>query len=347
MSDIQSLMERGIGGAPGTLTRSQKAAAVLLSVGPESASKVLEHLSQSEVEQITLEIATLGDVQSERLEGILKEFYEEAVAHQHLVSGGERNARELLRALRGADGDDIVDRLLATVQTSPFQFLRLHEPAEVTQQLRDEHPQTIALVIAHLPTKFGAQVLAGLDPDVQTDVAYRLATLERTSPEVVERVETALRDRLGAIARAPDTDERGGVRELASLLNHSDRATERSILGTLENEDPELAEEVRALMFVFEDLTTLDDRSIQEVLRQIETKVLATALKGVSGEVRATIERNLSERAGQSLREEIEYMGPTRLRDVEDAQTEVVRQIRRLEEEGVIVITRGDGEFVE
>lgn len=347
MSDLQTLLDRNAGGPPGSLSRSQKAAAVLLSVGPQSASKVLEHLSQSEVEQITLEIATLGDVQSDRLEVILREFYDEAIAHQHLVSGGERNARELLRTLRGADGDDIVDRLLATVQTSPFQFLRLHEPTEVTQHLRDEHPQTIALVVAHLPTKFGAQVLAGLDPEVQTDVAYRLATLERTSPEVLERVEAALRDRLGAIVRGPDTDERGGVRELASLLNHSDRATERAILGNLESDDPELAEEVRALMFVFEDLTTLDARAIQEVLRQVDTKVLATALKGVSGDVRSVVERNLSERACQSLREEIEFMGPTRLRDVEDAQTEVVRQVRLLEEQGVIVITRGDGEFVE
>lgn len=332
--------------APG-FTRSQKAAAVMLSVGPDVASKVLEHLTEDEVEQIALEIATLGEVHGDLMDGILTEFYDEAVAHAHLIAGGERHARELLRRLRGDDADALVDRLLATVQVAPFHFLRLHEPIEVTQQLRDEHPQTIALVLAYLPTKFAAQVLAGLDPEVQTDVAFRVATLERTAPEVLERVETALRGRLGAVSKASDSEEHGGVRELAAVLNHSDRATERAILGSLEVDDPELAEEVRALMFVFEDITTLDDLAIQEVLRQVDTRMLATALKGVSGEVRTTIERNMSERARESLLEEIELLGPVRLRDVEESQSEVVRAIRTLEEQGAITITRGDGEFVD
>lgn len=329
------------------LTRAQKAAAVMLSVGPDVAAKVLAHLTEEEVEQVTLEVATLGELRPARLESVLREFYEEAIAHAHLVAGGERHARDMLRRFRGNDADEIVDRLLATVQVAPFHFLRLHEPLEVVQHVADEHPQTIALVLAHLPTKFAAQVLAGLDPAVQSDVAFRMATLERTSPEVVERVEAALRGRLGAVARAGAADERGGVRELASVLNHSDRATERAILGSLESEDPELAEEVRALMFVFEDVTTLADLALQEVLRQLDTQVLATALKGVSDDVRTTIERNLSERARETLLEEMELMGPVRLRDVEDAQTEVVRTIRNLEDQGVITISRGDGEFVE
>jgi flagellar motor switch protein FliG len=329
------------------LTRSQKAAAVLLSVGSDAASKVLRHLNEAEVEQVALEVATLGDVGPETMKGVLEEFRTEAVAHAHLVSGGEHHARALLRQVHGSKGDEIIDRLLATVQTAPFYFLRLHDPVEVVQHLRDEHPQTLALILAHLPSKFAAQILAGLEPDVQADVARRVATLERTSPEVVTRVEAALEDRLGVYAHG-SRDTRGGVKELAALLNQSDRGTERAILGELEATDPELAEEVRSLMFVFEDIVTLDDRSVQELLRQVDMRQLAHALKGVRADVKEVVERNLSQRARETLAEEIDVLGPVRVADVEQAQTEIVRHIRRLEEEGTIVINRGnDGEFVE
>lgn len=333
--------------SPQAFSRAQKAAAVLLAVGPEIAATVLNHLTDAEVEQVAIEVATLGDVDSERLHTILEEFHAEALAHQHLVSGGERHARDMLRRLMGAKGDDVVDRLLATVHTAPFNFLRGHEPIEVLRHLRDEHPQTVALILAHLPAKFAAQVLAGLEPEVQTEVAMRVATLDRTSPEVVTRVEAALQERLGALQGAR-LDERGGVRELAAVLNNTDRGTERAILASLEASDPQLAEQVRALMFVFEDIVLLDDRAVQEVLRQVDTARLALALKGVSDDVREIVQRNLSERARESLVEESELLGPTRVRDVEEAQSEVVRVIRRLDEEGAIVISRGnDGEFVE
>jgi flagellar motor switch protein FliG len=329
----------------GELTRAQKAAAVLLSVGPELAGKVLAHLSPPEVEQVALEIATLGNVAPDRLIEVLEEFKTEALAHQHLISGGERHARELMRRIHGSKADEIVDRLLATVQTSPFHFLRLHEAQVVVQHLRDEQPQTIALILAHLPAKFAAGIMSGLDPEVQGEVARRVATLDAAAPETVRRIEAALHDRFGNVQR--QQRRQGGVKELADLLNQADRGTERAILSSLEETDPELADEVRALMFVFEDIVLLDDRAIQEVLRQVETPKLALALKGVPAEVQAAIERNLSERARESLLEEVELLGPVRIRDVETSQTEIVRRVRTLEEAGTIMINRGgDGEFI-
>jgi flagellar motor switch protein FliG len=263
---------------------------------------------------------------------VLQEFHDEVVAHQHIVAGGAQHARELLRRWRGEEADEIVDRLLATVQLSPFHFVRQHEPRELIPHLREEHPQTVALVLAYLPTKFGAQVLAGLEPELQGEVALRLATMEPAAPEVVSQVEAALHARLGGRARRSQRIERGGVRELASMLNHADRGTERAIIGNLEVTDPALAEQVRALMFVFEDVVSLDDRSIQQVLRAVDMRKLAFALKGVRDDVREAVVRNLSERAQQTLNEEIEVLGPVRTHDVEAAQTEIVRVIRRLDE---------------
>ena len=326
------------------LGRPQKAAAVLLAVGNDRASKVLAHLTEDEIEQLAVEVAQLGDIPAQQLDAILSEFRTEAHAHAHLLSGGEQHARELLRRIHGSQADEIVDRIMASSQAEPFYFLRLHEPTEVLQHLREEHPQTIALVLAHLPARLGAQLLSGFDPEVQVSVATRLATLERADPAVVARIEEALRGRLGEVRRR--SGRRDGVKELADLLNQTDRATERSILAELERDDPALAERVRELMFVFEDLVTLDDRSLQEVLRQIDAQVLATALKGVATELREAVVRNLSDRMGTSVEEEMDLLGQVRLRDVEEAQTMIVRKIRELEQEGVIVIARGQEEFV-
>ena len=328
------------------LTRSQKAAAVLVAVGPDVAAEVVRRLSEVEVEQLALEIATLGQLPAEQLDMLLVEFRDEAIAHGHLVAGGEHHAREILRRIHGVEGDALVDRLLATVQTAPFHFLRLHEPAEVIQHLTDEHPQTVALVLAHLPTRFASQLLAGFEPDLQADIARRIALLDRTSPDVVASVESALQARFGTVQRRQSRTGRGGVKELADLLNQSDRSTERAILTELEATDPELAESVRGLMFVFEDIATLDDRTIQTILRSVEMKQLALAVKGLAPALLETITRNLSERARLTLEEEVELLGPVRVKDVEAAQTDIVREIRRLEDAGEIAISRGEGEFV-
>jgi flagellar motor switch protein FliG len=323
-----------------TLTQQQKAAAVLLSLPKDKAARIMAHLSEIEMEQLTLEIATLRRIPPGELQSVMEEFHTEAVAAQHLVSGGVEFAREILREIHGAAADDIVDRLFASVRTTPFHFLQMHEPAEVLQHLRDENPQTLALILSHLPTRFASQLLSGFEAQLQGTVARRVATLGRTSPDVVMKVERALQRRFGDVRRRSDSTA-GGIHELAALLNQADRSTERAILASLDAEDPALAEEVRALMFVFEDIVQLDDRQVQELLRHIEIKNLALALKGVPEAVSELITRNLSERAKITLAEESETLGPTPKREVEAAQTEIVNTIRRLEEEETIVISRG------
>lgn len=325
------------------LTRAQRAAAVVVVLGPEVAAPILEHMSEEEVEQLALEIATLGEVPAEQVRRILEDFYEEAVAHRELVQGGVLHARRLLRRWRGERGDEIIDRLVSTVHIAPFSFLRHHDADQLVQYLQEEHPQTIALVLAYLPAKNAASVLAGLEPEVQREVALRVATMDRTAPEVIERVEAAMQSRLGAARTPEELTKKGGVRDLAAMLNNSDRGTERAILSDLESSDAELAEQVRALMFVFEDIVSLDDRAIQTLLRRVEMKQLTLAMKGVRPDVRDAILRNMSERAALTLQEELELLGPVRIRDVEAAQSEVVRVVRQLEDEGTIIISRGEG----
>jgi flagellar motor switch protein FliG len=329
------------------LNRAQKAAAILIAVGPELAAGVLKELNDVEVESLALEVATLGNLAPEVLEAVLGEFQQEAVAHSHLLSGGEEHARAMLRQWKGDEGDEIIDRLLASVTTTPFHFLRMHEPTSLVQHLRDEHPQTIALILAHLPAKFAASVLSGFEPAQQAEVAVRVAAMGPTAPEVLRRVEAALQARLGEAKRGMRSDH-SGVKELAAMLNNSDRGTERAILSALEVTDPKLAETIRSLMFVFEDLVTLDDRAVQEVLRSVDIQSLGLALKGVRTDVKECVMRNLSERALQSLTEEIELLGPVRVADVEAAQVEIVRQVRILEEAGSIVVARaGEGDVLE
>lgn len=326
------------------LTPTQMAAAVMLAVGPERAAAVLSHLDEELIEQITVEIATLGDISAAELDEILERFQAEALAQQELISGSESHARDLLRRVHGDAADEIVDRLLASTQAAPFHFLRVHDPGEVLQHLREEHPQTVALVLSHLPARLGAQLLSGFDPDVQVEVSTRLATLGRTDPAVIAQVEQALRGRLGEVRRR--ADQRDGVQDLANVLNQADRQTERSILGRLEELDAELAERVRALMFLFEDIVHLDDRSLQELLRHVDVQRLALALKGTNSEVQDIVERNLSSRVRTMLDEETDLLGPVRVREVEEAQAEIVRLVHDLEREGVIVLGRGEEEFV-
>ncbi|MEX1164359.1 MAG: flagellar motor switch protein FliG [Nitriliruptor sp.] len=328
------------------LTRAQRAAAVVVVLGPETAAPILEHLSEAEVEQLALEIATLGEVPAEEVRRILEEFYEEAVAHHQIVQGGILHARSLLRGWRGDRGDEIIDRLVSSVHIAPFNFLRHHDADQLVQYLRDEHPQTIALVLAYLPAKNAAGVLAGLEPEVQQEVAMRVATMDRTSPEVIERVETAMQSRLGAARSPEEFAKKGGVRDLAAMLNNSDRGTERAIMSDLEAVDAELAEQVRALMFVFEDIVSLDDRAMQAVLRQVDMKHLTLAMKGVKNDVRDAILQNMSERAAVTLQEELDLLGPVRIKDVEAAQSEVVRVVRQLEDDGTILIDRGEAMVV-
>jgi flagellar motor switch protein FliG len=326
----------------------QKAATLMVAIGPKNAAAVLRYLSEEEVEDLAMEIAKLGTVRRDLQTEILQEFYETATAHRYVVEGGVDYARQILEQWKGSRGEEILDRLLQAVQVTPFNFLAQIEPDQLLSFLQDEHPQTVTLILSHLPYTYSAKVLAGLTEEKQGEVALRLATLDRIAPEVVRRVEDNLKLRLGSVTHAELTQQRDGVKDLAEMLNQVDRTTERAILQTLAEQDPELADRVRALMFVFEDITMLHDRDIQEILRNVETKGLALAMKGVREDVRQAIFRNLSERAALSLQEEIEILGAVKMRDVEEAQSKIVAVIRALDESGKIVVRRSaDGGMVE
>ena len=331
-----------------TVTGIQKAAVFLLQMGKDRSAQVLRTMKESEVELIMAEIARLDGVEGHVAHEVLEEFRDLAAAKQYVNHGGMFFAQELLESSLGASkAKEILGRLQVGMAEVPFEFLRRADPRQVLTYLQDEHPQTIALVLAHMHSEHAAMVLSGLPEELQADVAHRVATMEQTAPEVIARVEAVLENKLSSLLAAGDFAAAGGVQPLVDILNRSDRATERLILEELEGRDSELAEAVRSLMFVFEDIITLDDRAVQLVLREIDSKDLAVALKGVRNDVRDKITQNMSERAATILLEEIEVLGPVRIKTVEEAQGKIVRVIRALEEAGQIVLTRGGDEYIE
>jgi flagellar motor switch protein FliG len=310
---------------------------------------VLSQLRENEVEELVAEIVRLQAVDSQTADAVIDEFHELVSARRFVSQGGMGYARELLENGLGVErAGEILGRLEAAITELPFQFLRRADPRQLLSFVQDEHPQTIALVLAHLSSDQASGVLSGLSPELQADVAHRVAVMDRISPELVRRVEAILERRMSSILAPSESTAVGGIQPLIDIINRADRSTERLILESLESLDPELAEEVRSRMFMFEDIVNLDDRSVQTVLRQVETNDLATALKGVRDDVRDKVMRNLSERAAETLAEEIELLGPVRLRQVEEAQAKVVQVIRTLEESGQVVIRRGgDDEFID
>ncbi|HAA90237.1 MAG: Flagellar motor switch protein FliG [Thermoanaerobacterales bacterium 50_218] len=328
------------------LTGKQKAAILLISLGPELSAQVLKHMNEDEVEQLTLEIANIRKIPPEERDEVCQEFYQMCVAHEYITQGGIEYAKELLEKAFGPQKSaEIIARLTATLQVRPFDFIRKADPNQLLNFIQNEHPQTIALIIAYLDPEQAAAVLSALPPELQVDVARRVALMDRTSPEIIKEVERVLERKLSSVV-LQDYTSAGGVKSLVEVLNRVDRATEKTIIESLEVQDPELAEEIKKLMFVFEDIVYLDDRAVQLVLREVDSHDLALALKGAGEEVRAKIEKNMSKRAAQILREDIEYMGPVRLRDVEDAQQRIVAVIRKLEEQGQIIISRGGREEI-
>ncbi|MGE5588579.1 MAG: flagellar motor switch protein FliG [Clostridia bacterium] len=327
--------------APSTeLSGKRKAAITLVTLGSEMSAEIFKHLDEAKIEQLTLEIAGLGNVPHETRRQVLEEFYEKCDA-QEFAAGGIEYVRQVLeRALGPHRASEIIDKITASLQEKPFSFARQVDPAQLVNFIENEHPQTIALILAYLHPEQSAVVLSALPEGLQTEVAVRLAEMDRTSPEVVAEVEKVLENRLYAIG-GQSYNFAGGTKALVDVLNRVDRATEKTILEELEEQNPALAEEVKNLMFVFEDITLLDDRAIQTFLKEIDTKDLALALKAASDEVKKRIFSNMSERAAEMLREDMEFMGPVRLRVVEEAQQRIVTVIRRLEEAGDIVIARG------
>lgn len=331
-----------------SLPGRQKAAILLAALGPELASELLKRMPEREIEKLTAEILSLRAVKPEQREMILDEFVATAAAYAEVVEGGVDLAKDLLsRSLGERRAMEILEKLIALPQGSPFEFIKDADAGYLLNFVRDEHPQTIALVLAHLDPEQAAQVLGQLEAELQIDVAKRIATMDRTPPDVIREVERVLEGKLESVF-AGDLANVGGVKSLVNILNRVDRQVERKILMALAEDSPEVAETAKNMMFVFEDLLTLDDRSIQQVLREVDSADLALALKGASEQVRDAIFRNLSKKAAETLREDIEFLGPVRLRHVEEAQRKIVEVIKRLEESGEIVLARpGEEEMIE
>ncbi|HOP30554.1 MAG TPA: flagellar motor switch protein FliG [Spirochaetota bacterium] len=329
------------------LTGRQKAAIFLVSLGSDVSSEIFKHLREDEIEQLTFEIARLDKIEPDDKDRVLQEFQEMMMAQEFISQGGIDYARDVLeRALGTQKAIDIVNRLTSSLQVRPFDFIRRTDPSHLLNFIQGEHPQTIALILAYLDPQKAAMILAELPHNVQADVARRIAEMKRTSPDVLREVERVLERKLSTLA-SEDFTQAGGIDTVVEVLNNVDRGTEKIIIEALEEEDPELAEEIKKRMFVFEDIVLLDDRSIQKVLREVDTQELAKALKGVDAEVQEKIFRNMSKRAAQLLREDMDFMGPIRLRDVEESQQKIVNIIRKLEDAGDIVVARaGEEELV-
>lgn len=316
---------------------------MIVTLGAETSSEIMKHLEPETLEDLTFEIASLGSVPPELKRQVLEEFLEMAQAKDFISFGGVDYARETLNKAVGSDkAGEILTKLENAIKETPFEFVRKADPGQILNFIQDEHPQTIALVLAHLAPPVAAMVLAALPDELQTDIIYRLSNMEQTSPEIVRDVELVLERKLASVIR-PEMTKVGGVKNVAELLNRVDRATEKNILSKLADRDPELANEVRSLMFVFDDIVMVTDAGIQRTLKEIENKDLSLALKAANEEVKSKVFSNMSNRAGEMIKEDMEYMGPVRLRDVEAAQMRIVEVIRRLEDAGEIVILgRGD-----
>jgi flagellar motor switch protein FliG len=327
------------------LSPRRKAAILCVSLGPEGAAKVFKHLPDDLVERLTVEMVRTQDVLPEHAEAVHREVVEQAYARGYIAEGGIRYARDVLTRAVGAErAAAILDRLETFIEQTPFEFLRSTPPDQIYAFLRGEHPQTQALVIANLPTTdLAAKVMQLIPPEEQADVALRIAVMGQTPPDVVREVARVMEAKLETVLRQ-EYSAAGGVGSLAEILNNSDRGTERNILEYLAEADAELAEEVRSLLFVFEDLLRLDDRTIQLILKEVDSKDLAVALRGSSEQVKDRILANMSQRAAEMLREEMEFMQPQRRRVVEEAQSKVVGVVRRLEDAGAIFISRGSSE---
>lgn len=324
------------------LTGDQKAAVLLMTLGADLSARVLKSgFSDDEIERITSVITDLDRISAEETEKVLDEFFNLQEARAYVLNGGLDYAKELLeKAVGPVRTIEILEKISLTMRQTPFQSLRKTDPKQLISFIREEHPQTIAFIVAHLKPDQAAVVLSELDAATQADVARRVAVLDRTSPEVAKEVEKVLEKKLSTVVTTEETVA-GGVKSLVNILNKVDRATEKSIFEHLERNDPNLAEEVRRMMFIFEDVVKLHDVSIQKVLREVDTKDLALAMRGANQDVNSRIFKNMSKRAAEMLKEEIDYMGPVRLRDVEQAQQKIVNVIRKLEESGEIVISRG------
>lgn len=328
------------------LTGREKAAILLISLGPDVSAQVYKHLSEEEIEKLTLEISNVRKIDARVKEEVLDQFHQIVRAQDYIDQGGITYAKTVLEKALGRDeAANILSRLTSSLQVRPFDFARKLDPNQILNFIQNEHPQTIALVLSYLNPEQSGQILSELPQEMQADIARRIAVMDRTSPEIINEVEQILEKKLSTTV-TQDYTQTGGIEAVVEVLNGVDRSTERTILDALEIQDPELAEEIKKRMFVFEDIVILDNRAIQRVIRDVENEDLMLAMKVASEEVKDVLFKNMSKRMADTFKEEMEFMGPVRLRDVEEAQTRIVSIIRRLEEVGEIIVARGGGDDI-
>lgn len=327
-------------------TGKEKAAMLLIALGPELSSEVFKQLKDDEIEQLTLEIANIRSVTPQEKDKVMEEFYQMCLAQDYIAEGGIGYAKDILEKALGTEKTmEIINRLTVSLQVRPFEFIRKTDASQVLNFIQNEHPQTIALILAYLKPSQAAEVLSSLPQEKQAVVAKRIAMMDITSPEIIKEVERVLEKKLSSLV-IEDYTATGGLESIVDILNSVDRGTEKYIMETLEIEDSELAEDIRKRMFVFEDILQLDNRSIQRFLREVDNSQLAIALKGATEEVQSAIYGNMSKRLSEMIKEDIEFMGPVRLKDVEEAQQKIVNVIRKLEDAGEIIISRGGGDEI-
>jgi flagellar motor switch protein FliG len=326
------------------LSGKQKAAVLLIALGPDYSAKIFAELKEEEIEELTLEIANMRKIKPEEKTSIMEEFYQICLAQEFISEGGIGYAKEVLEKAMGSQKAlEIINKLTASLQVRPFDFVRKADASQLLNFIQNEHPQTLALVLSYLNPSQSATILSALPQDKQADVAQRIATMDSTSPDVIKEVELVLERKLSSMV-TQDYSSTGGIQSIVDILNSVDRGTEKYIMETLEIENAELAEEIRKKMFVFEDIVNLDSTSIQRFIREVDNQDLTIALKGSIEEVKDLIFNNMSKRMADMMKEDMEFMGPVRLRDVEEAQQKIVNVIRKLEEAGEIIIARGGGD---
>ncbi|MCO7174688.1 flagellar motor switch protein FliG [Sporolactobacillus kofuensis] len=329
------------------LTGKQKAAILMIALGTDVSANIFKQFTEQEIEDMTLEISNARKIDAETKGQVIEEFFQTALAQEYISQGGIGYAKQILEKALGSDqANKVIQRLTSTLQVKPFDFMRKSDPQQILNFIQNEHPQTIALVLSYLDPDQAGAVLSALPVEVQANVAQRIAQMDRTSPETISQVERILEKKISSSSINEDYTQTGGIPSIVSVLNGVDRTTEKNILEKLEKQDPDLAEEIKKRMFVFEDIIVLDDRAIQRVIRESENEDLILAMRTASDEVKELLFKNMSERMAASFKEEMEYMGPVRLHDVEEAQTRIVNTIRKLEDAGEIVIARGKGDDV-
>ncbi|HFE65549.1 MAG TPA: flagellar motor switch protein FliG [Caldithrix sp.] len=321
------------------LTGLRKAAIFFISLSEEQAAEIFKHLSMNEIEKISMEIAGLNAVNSKTIKSVVKEFYHLLKTKEFIAKGGLEFAQTILEKAFGInEAKELIEKTRAATQIRGFNTLKKADSGQLVNFLIKEHPQTIALILSHLPPDQTGEVLSEFPEDLRGDVAYRIATLGKISPQLLHDIEEVV-DSLAETVISEDMSKTGGTKALAEILNKSNKVTERSILARMEELDPELASQVKGYMFVFEDIILIDDRGIQKILKQVDKKDLSLALKAADDNIKETIFRNMSERAAQLLKEDLEFLGAVRLKEVEEAQRRIIEVIKQLEDEGEIYVS--------